>query len=48
MLLRVSLEAYPGAVANDGKSAVYYVQTDITHESKVLIYLEGGGLCVPR
>ena len=48
LLSRVTLEAYPAAVTNDGTPAAYYVQTDITHETKVLIYLEGGGYCVPK
>ena len=45
---RVSLEEYPLAVCNDGTSAVYYRHLENTDQNrKMLIFLKGGGFCVP-
>ena len=45
----VSLEADPLAVCNDGTPAVYYRPplNKIGDTKKLLIYLKGGGFCVP-
>ena len=45
----VSLKDYPLAVCNDGTPAVYYRQLDNPERNsrKMLIYLKGGGFCVP-
>ena len=45
----VSLEADPLAVCNDGTPAVYYRPPLNKSEDtkKLLIYLKGGGFCVP-
>ena len=48
LLDRVSLEEYPLAVCNDGTSAVYYRHLENTDQNrKMLIFLKGGGFCVP-
>ena len=44
----MSLEDYENAVTNDGSPAIYYVQTEMSEARKIIIYLEGGGFCVPR
>ena len=48
-LERVSLSSYPLAKCNDGSTAVYYRQPNINSQAvkKMMIYLRGGGLCVP-
>ena len=45
----VSLEADPLAQCNDGTPAVYYRRPLSSGEDvkKLLIYLQGGGLCFP-
>ena len=45
----VSLRDYPKAVCNDGTPAVYYRHKENTDNNyrKMLIFLKGGGLCVP-
>ena len=47
-LERVSLESYPLATCNDNTPAVYYRQAEEFPANKVLVYLQGGGFCVPR
>jgi len=44
----VSLQNYPKALTMDGTPAVYYRQTEMSDANKIIIYLQGGGLCVPR
>ena len=45
----VSLEADPLAICNDGSPAVYYrPPLNISGDTKkLLIYLKGGGFCIP-
>ena len=49
LLSRVSLQDYPLAVCNDGSPAVYYRHLDNSEQNyrKMLIFLKGGGFCVP-
>ena len=49
LLSLVSLEDHPMAQCNDGTPAVYYRKPLNTFQEtrKVLIYLQGGGFCVP-
>ena len=45
----IKLEDYPLAQCNDGTTAVYYrkpINSD-QDTKKLMIYLKGGGLCVP-
>lgn len=42
------MENYINATCMDGTTAVYYRQTEMSESKKMLIYLEGGGFCVPR
>ena len=50
LLERVSLQDYPLATCNDGTSAVYYrhLESQLPESKKMLIYLKGGGFCVPH
>ena len=49
LLERVSLQDYPLATCNDGTSAVYYrhLESPLPDSEKMLVYLKGGGFCVP-
>ena len=49
LLSLVTLEDHPMAQCNDGTPAVYYRKPLNTFQEtrKVLIYLQGGGFCVP-
>jgi len=49
ILEKISLENYPLALCNDKTTAVYYRHPEISQHpnKKMLIYLKGGGLCVP-
>ena len=49
LLQLVSLESHPLARCNDGTPAVYYRRPMDSFQGpkKLLIYLEGGGHCVP-
>ena len=49
LLFLVTLEDHPMAQCNDGTPAVYYRKPLNTFQEtrKVLIYLQGGGFCVP-
>ena len=49
LLQLVSLESHPLAQCNDGTPAVYYRRPmdSFQDTKKLLIYLEGGGHCVP-
>merc|ERR1712013_978485 len=47
-LERVSLSSYPLATCNDNTPAVYYRQEEESPSNKFLVYLRGGGFCVPR
>jgi len=48
-LERISLDDYPLAQCNDLTTAVYYRHPNVNQQSskKMLIYLQGGGFCVP-
>ena len=50
LLQLVSLESHPLAQCNDGTPAVYYRRPMDSYQDtkKLLIYLEGGGMCVPH
>ena len=48
--MQVSLEEHGKARCNDGTAAVYYRQpldSPSTGARKLLLYLKGGGFCVP-
>ena len=48
--MQVSLEEHDKARCNDGTAAVYYRQpldSPSTGARKLLLYLQGGGFCVP-
>ena len=49
LLELTSLSEYPLATCNDGSPAVYYMSAgrDLPSSGKYLIYLRGGGMCVP-
>ena len=50
LLELTSLENHPLALCNDGTTAVYYrnpLNMD-TDTKKLLIFLQGGGMCVPH
>ena len=46
----IQLDDHPLAVCNDGTTAVYYRKALNSHQEtkKILIYLKGGGFCVPH
>ena len=48
ILSQVSLSSYPLATCNDNTPAVYYRQEEESPSNKFLVYLRGGGFCVPR
>ena len=48
LLELTSLSEYPLATCNDGSPAVYYKEPDhLASSGNYLIYLRGGGMCVP-
>ena len=49
LLELISLSDHPLALCNDGTPATYYRNplNDDTDTKKLLIYLNGGGMCVP-
>ena len=46
----IHLDDHPLAVCNDGTTAVYYRKPLNTNQEtkKILIYMKGGGFCVPH
>jgi len=48
ILENISLKDYPMATCNDDTTAVYFRQTERSPANKVVVYLRGGGFCVPR
>ena len=46
----IHLDDHPLAVCNDGTTAVYYRKPLNTNQEtkKILIYMRGGGFCVPH
>ena len=50
LLELVHLSDYPLALCNDGTHATYYRNqlNEDTDTKKLLIYLNGGGMCVPH
>jgi len=48
ILSQVSLSSNPLATCNDNTPAVYYRQEEESPSNKFLVYLRGGGFCVPR
>ena len=48
ILENISLKDYPLATCNDNTTAVYFRQTERSQSNKVVVYLRGGGFCVPR
>ena len=49
LLDQIKLDEYPMAKCNDGSTAVYYRKALNSDQDtkKLLIYLKGGGFCVP-
>ena len=49
LLDRIQLDEFPMAKCNDGSTAVYYRKPLNSDQDtkKLLIYLKGGGFCVP-
>ena len=49
LLDQIKLDNYPLAKCNDGSTAVYYRKPLNSEQDtkKILIYLKGGGFCVP-
>ena len=50
LLGRSSLSEFPLATCNDGSPAVYYSEPDtdgVERPGRFLIYLRGGGMCLP-